>query len=394
METNSKKIIALLSSVFMAWGIITSANAVLVPYFKEMFTLNYQQSMMIQVVFYLAPFISCIPTSMLMSSKGYKKTLLCSLGITIVGLTMFYLMIQTHSYIGVLLSIFFIAIGVASMQVVASPYVIKLTSDIPSVKIFSFTSSINSLGTVIAPICIGATIAIVGVSNIYLIFAMLISILLFCIYRANIPNFKNEETSSIIIQLKSIRQHREFLAGAIAIFTYVGTEVAIGTITVSYLHHPDIGNVSMIKATSLIGLYWACAMVGRFLYSIIADKINPVISLIYSALIAISLLLFAIYTKNFYGGIALICIGLCNSFLYPVIFASSIKRLGSLTGLGSAILIMCGIGGGIVPLIQAATIDMFDIATSYYVPLLGYIVIVSYAAIYSAHFSKQHQAIP
>ncbi|WP_413282982.1 MFS transporter [Vibrio sp. MA40-2] len=393
MEKNSYKIIALLSSVFMAWGIITSANSVLVPYFKELFSLNYQQSMLVQVAFYIAPFVSCIPTSMIMSSKGYKKTLLYSLSITTFGLVLFYLMIEVHSYVGVLLSVFFIAVGVASMQVVACPYIIRLTPNISSLKIFSFTSSINSLGTVVAPIGIGATIAILGIANIYLILALFILILIMCIYRASITNFKNKETLSFITQMKAIRYHYEFIAGAIAIFVYVGIEVAIGTITISYLHHPDIGNVSMNYATTLIGLYWACAMVGRFLYSAIADKVNPSISLMLSGVTAICLLIFSMYVQNFYGGIALICIGLCNSFLHPIIFSSSIKKLGELTGLGSAILIMCNIGGGVVPLMQAAVIDMFNIATSYIVPLIGYIVIIGYAVIYATVFSKSERVI-
>lgn len=390
MDKNSKNVIILLSSVFMTWGVITSANAILVPHFKDIFLLNHQQSMLVQVVFYIAPFLACIPTSILMNIKGYKNTLLYSLITTVVGMIIFYLMMELNSYAGVLVAIFFIAIGVASMQVVACPYIIKLTPTISSVKILSFTSSINSLGTVLAPFIIGITLSLLGISNIYMIMSILILLLVGFIYRANILNFKSREDISVLSQLKTIRYHKEFVVGAIAIFTYVGTEVAIGTITISYLHDPELGNVSMTKATAMIGFYWACAMIGRFMYSMIADKVNPTLSLILSASIAIILIAFAMYSKNIYGGIALILIGLCNSFLHPVIFASSIKKLGTLTGLGSAILIMCNVGGGVVPMIQASVIDMFDIITSYYIPILGYLVIISYALVCYTLSSKDN----
>ncbi|WED25799.1 MFS transporter [Vibrio sp. DW001] len=378
MENSSKKVIALLSAVFMTWGVITSANAVLVPYFKDIFALNYQQSMLVQVAFYLAPFVACIPTSILMNSKGYKKTLLYSLMSTVIGSILFYIMFSMHSYAGVLVAIFIIAVGIAAMQVVANPYIIKLTPQISSVKILTFTSSINSLGTVIAPVGIGVILATMGLANIYLVMALLIALLAFQIHRTNIQDFTYAKNSSAFTPLKALRHHREFIIGAMAIFTYVGIEVAIGTLTISYLHDPEVGNISMAKATAMLSIYWACAMAGRFGYSIIADKVNPTVSLMVSATVACGLLLFAIHSQSFIGGVALIAIGLCNSFIHPVIFATSIKKLGSLTGLGAAILIMCNIGGGVVPLIQASVIDMTDIATSYYVPLIGYIVIACY----------------
>lgn len=379
MESSSKKVVALLSAVFMTWGVITSANAVLVPYFKDIFALNYQQSMLVQVAFYLAPFVACIPTSILMNSKGYKRTLLYSLVSTVVGAVLFYIMISMHSYAGVLVAIFIIAIGIAAMQVVANPYIIKLTPQISSVKILTFTSSINSLGTVIAPASIGAILALTGLANIYLIMALLIALLAYKIHRSSIRDFTYATSGSALVQLKALRHHHEFLIGAITIFTYVGIEVAIGTLTISYLHDPDVGNISMAKATAMLSIYWACAMTGRFGYSLIADKVNPTLSLMLSAIIACGLLLFAIHSQSFIGGVALIAIGLCNSFLHPVIFATSIKKLGALTGLGAAILIMCNIGGGVVPLIQASVVDRTDIATSYYVPMVGYIIIACYA---------------
>jgi len=92
---------------------------------------------------------------------------------------------------------------------------------------------------------------------------------------------------------------------------------------------------------------------------------------------------------NVYGGIALILLGLCNSFMYPVIFSRSIEGLGPLASSASALLVMCGVGAAILPFIQAAVVDFSGLIASYLVPLAGYIIIF----MYSAYFYKRVEKI-
>jgi FHS family L-fucose permease-like MFS transporter len=52
--------------------------------------------------------------------------------------------------------------------------------------------------------------------------------------------------------------------GALAIFTYVGGEVAIGSFLVNYFNQPEIGGLTEKMAAIFVSLYWGGAMVGRF----------------------------------------------------------------------------------------------------------------------------------
>uniref|UniRef100_UPI0003718A89 hypothetical protein n=1 Tax=Psychromonas ossibalaenae TaxID=444922 RepID=UPI0003718A89 len=253
----------------------------------------------------------------------------------------------------------------------------------------TFTSSINSLGTTLAPLFIGLTLVTLGIANLYFLFAFVIFSLGVVIFKSNIQDFKSDEQSHYIEQVKALVKRKHFVFGACTIFVYVGVEVAIGTVTISYLTDKNIAALAPTIAMTLISMYWAGSMFGRFTYSALSHYCVPSKALGASACTASLLIIFAILNSNIYGGAALILIGFCNSFMYPVIFSKSIEGLGSLTGSGSAVLIMCGIGGGIVPFIQAIMVDLSDIRISYIVPLCGYLLILSYSVYSKKNTNKK-----
>src|SRR6202023_2536738 len=65
----------------------------------------------------------------------------------------------------------------------------------------------------------------------------------------------------------SIWKHPNLIFGAIAIFVYVGAEVAIGSFLVNYFTQPEIGGFTEKVAASFVAFYWGGAMVGRFIGS-------------------------------------------------------------------------------------------------------------------------------
>ncbi len=106
-------------------------------------------------------------------------------------------------------------------------------------------------------------------------------------------------------------------------------------------------------------------MVGRLVGSFIFKRVKPNVVFSFNTIMAFILTLCAILQPNNFGLTCLILVGLFNSIMYPVIFSNSIKKLGHLTELGSAILIMCGIGGAIIPMLQAFIADSLNIVISF-----------------------------
>src|SRR4029453_3543936 len=64
------------------------------------------------------------------------------------------------------------------------------------------------------------------------------------------------------------------LFGALAIFAYVGAEVAIGSFMVSYFSQPDIAGLSTQGAARYVSFYWGGAMIGRFIGAGVLQRVK------------------------------------------------------------------------------------------------------------------------
>ena len=70
---------------------------------------------------------------------------------------------------------------------------------------------------------------------------------------------------------------------------------------------------------------------------------------------------------------------LCESIMFPTIFALAIRGVGEHTKRASSYLIMSIVGGAIAPIIMGYIADTINTATGFIVPLLCFIVILAYA---------------
>ena len=72
----------------------------------------------------------------------------------------------------------------------------------------------------------------------------------------------------------------------------------------------------------------------------------------------------------------LVVVGFCNSARYPIIDAQALHASGKQNSQGAAILIMCSIGGVVLPFVQASLIDELSLSTSYIAPALAYVLMM------------------
>jgi FHS family L-fucose permease-like MFS transporter len=179
--------------------------------------------------------------------------------------------------------------------------------------------------------------------------------------------------------IRDVLAHRHVLYGVMAIFFYVGAEVAIGSVLVSYLSMPHIGEgLSEQDATWYVSAYWTGALIGRLIGSYLLAKFDPRRLLAIFALINVALLATTMASAGDLAKWSVVAIGLFNSIMFPTIFALSIERLGPLTNKGSSLLIMAIVGGAIVPVIVGALADWQGLQVSFLVPMLCYAFIVFY----------------
>ena len=169
------------------------------------------------------------------------------------------------------------------------------------------------------------------------------------------------------------------MLGAVAIFVYVGAEVAIGSFLVNYFGQPAIGDLPPNRAARLVSFYWGGAMVGRFIGSAVLQKVRTGKVLAAAAVAACLLVLTSVVTTGHVAMWSILLVGLCNSIMFPSIFVLGVAGLGSLTGDGSGVLVMAIVGGAIIPEIQGALADHIGIQHAFILPAVCYLYILFYA---------------
>ncbi|MFU8785193.1 sugar MFS transporter [Aliidiomarina sp.] len=379
-----------LTSLFFMWGFITCLNDILIPYLRLLFDLTYAQSMLIQFCFFGAYFIVSIPAGLLIGKIGYKSGIVTGLMVAGAGCVLFYPAAMMEVYGLFLFALFVLASGITILQVAANPYVTVLGEPSTASSRLTMTQAFNSLGTTVAPF-FGAWLIfggmadpeVNGVTNetvalpYFILAATLILMAIIFIY-LKLPDMGRADPALALPNEGSAWRQRHLVLGAVGIFMYVGAEVSIGSFLAMYLALPEIGDMSMSRASHYISWYFGGAMVGRFLGAAIMQKISGNRVLAFNAIAAVLLLATTITSSGTLAMWSLLFVGLCNSIMFPTIFSLALQNLGSSRGQGSGILCLAIVGGAIVPLAQGFLADQVGIQMSFILPVLCYIYIFYY----------------
>ncbi|MBB1202296.1 MFS transporter [Enterobacteriaceae bacterium 89] len=378
-----KRNFTLLAVVFFLWGNITAINSVIILFFSDYFQISWQQAMLVTVLFYLAPFISCIPCSWLITRYGYRRMLEGSLLLSASGCLLLTVAIRQGTFVGALVGVFVAAIGVAAMQVVANPYLALLSPPERRVSNLSLASAVNSLGTTLAPLCIALLLKLFPaqptlhqepMSALWLALALLSLLLLLGAKLIRLPDV------SVAVSGKTdtfrLRRHPQIVSSIIAIFIYVGVEVAVATSLLKYLTLS--AGWPADTAVSLITLYWGGALVGRLLFGLFGRQEHSAAVFRCATLSCSLLVALAMVLNNAAGGWLLLLAGVGNSVMYPVIFAHAIGQQPSKANMIAGAMVMAGIGGAIFPWVQAMMIDVLDLRFSFLLPLGMYLMLAAW----------------
>jgi FHS family L-fucose permease-like MFS transporter len=385
-----------LTSLFFMWGFITSLNDILIPHLKAIFTLSYVQAMLIQFSFFGAYFVMSVPSGYLVEKLGYRRGIIIGLSTAGIACLGFYPAASMQSYPLFLAALFVLASGITLLQVAANPYVTILGPSDTAASRLNLTQAFNSLGTTVGPFlgsmfilsaAVSAGVAVDTAKEIqtvqgpYLVLAGLLFLIAIVFSQFKLPVVKGTDATTAGADdhnVPSVWKHSHLVLGAVAIFTYVGAEVAIGSLLVNFMSQPDVGGLSENVAGRYLSLYWGGAMVGRFIGAFVLRKIKPGLVLAFNAACAIALLLIAMSLSGKVAMWAVLAIGLFNSIMFPTIFTLGVAKLGRHTGEGSGVLCMAIVGGAIVPVIQGYFADTIGLLSSFFVPAICYAYIVFY----------------
>ncbi|HJR73421.1 MAG TPA: sugar MFS transporter [Luteimonas sp.] len=406
-SVNTRAALIAMTAIFFMWGFITELNDVLIPHLKSVFDLKYWQAMLIQFCFFGAYLVMAVPAGLVVGKVGYKASIVIGLLVAGGGALLILLAAQMGVYGLFLSALFVLASGIVVLQVSANPYVSLLGAPERAPSRLNFAQAINSLGHTIGPwiggaLILGATHLSAQqlealpaaeraqtVQPLYLGVALALIVLAVAVYLFRLPAHAEatERADAGRHRFVDVLKHRHVRWGVLAIFLYVGAEVAIGSFIANYAMRPDIGAVAKQDVGRYVSVYWGLAMVGRFIGAALLLKANPRRLLGVYAAVNIGLLLLTMFSTGPLAMWSVIAIGLFNSIMFPTIFTLVIDRLGPLVPKASSLLVMAIFGGAVVPFLQGHLVDAIHAGTgnetlalqyAFVLPALCYAYIVWY----------------
>jgi MFS transporter, FHS family, L-fucose permease len=379
--------------LFFIFGFITNLNMALVPHLRSIFDLPYAWAMLAESAFFLAYFVFSSPTSKLIESIGYKRTMVVSLFIQVVGCLLFVPAAKMVSFPLFLTAVFVVGAGVTALQTAANPYVAILGPEHSAPVRLTLAQALNSLGGTIAPLIAGAyiltdpasTASKAAIANTvrgpYLAIAGGLLILGFAVAFMHLPAvtqtqaFRPAKPGDPILS-RSIWGYKHTVLGAVGIFLYVGVEVGLASIAVNYFKTQGVD--SLKTASFLVSLYWGGALVGRLLGSWVLTKIKSGKLLGAFGFAAALFVLVSMFTTGQVAIWAIVICGFFNSIMFPNIFALGIAGLGPMTSKGSGLIMTAVVGGAIVPALIGAAADKVGIQHAFVIPMICYLYIAFY----------------
>jgi FHS family L-fucose permease-like MFS transporter len=436
--------LSIVISLFFFWGFVAASNSMLIPLFREKLQLSQTQAQLVDLAFYIAYFVGSMIYLLVgrsmgqdpLNKIGYKRGVIIGLLISAFGMALFYPATQIESYAFMLSALFTVGLGFSLLQTAAQPFAIALGDPSSGAQRLNLAGGINNFGTTIGPVIFSYAIfgalsesaptddvSIQSLQAPYLTLGALFLLLALLFKVSKLPVIVSDEK---IEQGYGVLKYPQLTLGMLAIFLYVGVEVAMASNLGEYLKVHE--NLSSSEISHYVSLFWASLMVGRWSAAVAAFNPSKTWALIlkvlvpyiafgvyilvntmrgsdvsdlydYAVCIAImivvnflsqdrparQLMLFALLGIAFIsvglladGKMTLYCFlagGLCCSVLWPCIFTLAISGLGKYTSQGSAFLVAMIMGGALVPVLQGFIADKIGIKESYFIAILcfGYL---------------------
>lgn len=237
-------------------------------------------------------------------------------------------------------------------------------------------------------------------------------------------------------------QYPQLTLGMLAIFVYVGVEVAIGSNLGELLKQKEFGGYSSSQIAPFIAMFWGSLMIGRwagainafdlkhstkqilrFVVPLVAfgvvlgftrlagydvsplywyilcvivqiaafylTKDKPALTLGVFGVLGITAMVIGLMTTGNVAVYAFLSGGLFCSIMWPAIFSLSLAGLGKFQSQGSAFLVMMILGGAIIPPIQGKLSDVIGIQESFVVGAICFAYLAFFAVYVRSILKKQ-----
>ena len=360
-----------------------------------------------------------IPAGNMLQKFGYKKTALAAVAVGFVGVAIQTLSGVAESFGIYLLGAFVAGFSMCMLNIVVNPMLNKLGGGgNKGNQLIQIGGSFNSLMGTAVIFLTGVFVPSIVDAKISQVFPLMyIALAIFAvafvvIALTKIPENEKHEVAQGEKSKYGPMSFRHFVLGAIAIFIYVGVEVGVPNVLQKWLQNGGLNVATGAEAIAgtVTATYWLLMLVGRLIGAAVGSKVSAKAMLTFVSVLGIILIGGAMFlnpettvnlpvfkgTEGF--GMALVPInaallvlcGLCTSVMWGGIFNLAVEGLGKYTEKASGIFMALVCGGGILPLLMNAVVDITggNYLVSYWVLLIGLVYLLYYALVGSKNVNK------
>lgn len=395
----------IVTCLFFAWGFITSLIDPLVAAVKGIFSLSDLEAQLSASAFFIAYGVMSFPAALLLARRKAVPTILIALLTMVAGCLIMLFAANIAEYPLVLLGLFVLASGITMLQVAANPLAAALGPPERSHFRLTFSQAFNSLGTFIGPY-LGAVLLLQGlevkagtvvteevraaslagidraffwIAGLILLIAALIWAGRRVIAAAAPPPPAETARRGIAATFGEAVSSRWALFGGLAIFLYVGAEVAIGTQMALFLNGDDVWGIPLEQAGKTVSLYWGGAMIGRLIGSALLRRVPAPRLLAACTGMACAMCLYVFAVGGATAGYVALAIGLFNSIMFPVIFTITLERSTASEEATSGFLCFSIIGGAVIPPLVGLVSGATSYVSAFIVPAACYALLLAFA---------------
>lgn len=404
---------ALVSLLFLLWGVANNMNDTLLAAFKRIMSMSDLQTSLVQFAFYGAYFCMALPAAFFIKRHSYKSGILLGLFTYALGTMLFYPAGFTGSYGFFLFAIYVMAAGCAVLETTANPYILSMGPRESATRRLNIAQTLNPVGAICGILLsrmfilselqeAGAeersrmsaealrqlqTHELSAVSGTYMLIGAILLVLFAAIACVRMPGAKTGDdnegstvaTASAGSVVQRLWRNRRYRYGVVAQFFYVGAQTGVWSFTIRLV-------MSLTgcreAAASDVFLYSILAFTGfRLLFTALMKRYRPVALMLVAAVAAIVCTVLVVFGSAVVAIPALVGISACMSLMFPTIYGIALDRVVPADAeFGASGLIMAILGGALLTPVQAIISDLTgNISMSFVMPLTCFLIILTYA---------------
>ena len=382
----------LITSLFFLWGFAHSILDVLNKHFQDSLQISKTGSALVQAMVYGGYFLMAIPAGKIISRWGYRTGVITGLLLYGAGALLFIPGAYIMTFWFFLMCLFIIGCGLTCLETAANPYVTVLGDPESAERRINLSQSFNGLGWIVGPL-VGGLLLFDGEDGTasssllalpYAVIGVVVLIVALIFSRTMLPEPAAEspadgEDMPTTDEPRSLWSYPTFVFGLVALFLYVAAQTGLNSFFINYAtENADVNaqTAAVLLGFGCMGLFMLGRMGGSWLMSMVRSE-RVLAACGVGAVLTMAVILFC---PGSWGIAALLVCYLCESIMFPTIFALAIKGVGRHTKQASSYLIMSIVGGAVAPLLMGLIADTTgDMRPAFTVPMVCYAVITAYA---------------